>query len=128
MAIDYEGDFEFDEFEKRLSAAIPKAALAGADYLLEKATPRVPVLVDLKRANQQRRANPGELRDSGSTRIVGNDAEYSWSSYWAKWQHERLDFGHEIGEAKWAERTAVEEGEEAIRRAGEKLAEELRSS
>lgn len=127
MSIDYEGDFKFDEFERKLAAAIPVAALVGADYLLDKGNERAPVLVDLKRANKKRRAHPGELRDSGKTRNVGNDAEFGWYVYWAKWQHEREDFNHVVGEWKWAERTAVEDGEEALRKSTAKLSEELRA-
>lgn len=125
MSIDYEGNFSFAELDERLKAALPDAILAGGDYIGDKADERVPVLVDLERANQKRRADPGELKRSRYVRLSGNDAEIGYRAYWAHWQHERLDYKHEIGESKWLERTLVEDGHRALEKVTEYLREEL---
>lgn len=125
MSIEFRGDFDFAQLNEKLAAAIPEAALAGGDFILDKAIPRTPLLVDLKRANQKRRAHPGELRESGYVKRSGNDAEIGFSSYWARWQHEREDYKHPDGQWKYLETTLLLDGHEALEHAARRLREEL---
>jgi hypothetical protein len=125
VSIDYEGKFDFAELRDRLNAAAPEATLAGGKIIMDLSDTKVPVLVDLKRANQKRRANPGELRDSRYLKNSGQDAEFGYLAYWARWQHERTDYHHEIGESKYLERAEVEGKDDALDEVARVLREAL---
>lgn len=127
MGLDFDGSFNFTALNDRLAEAIPAAAVKGGDLILERAEPRVPLLVDLKRANQKRRTDPGELRRSGYVQRSGNDAEIGYTAYWARWQHERLDYSHDVGEPKFLENTLLRDGDDALKVAAEYLQQELGS-
>lgn len=125
MSIDYEGGFDFAGLEARILKALPDALKAGGDYIGERADARAPVLVDVKRANKQRREQVGDLVRSRFVRPEGNDVAIGYSVYWAGFQHEDLEYHHDIGEAKWLERTFAADGDDGLGKVAEKLREAL---
>lgn len=74
----------------------------GAEHIKEVSQGQVPVLVDVERANRQEK--PGTLRDSAYARVVDDvTAEIGYTDFAAGWQHERMDYHHDIGKAKFLE-------------------------
>lgn len=116
MSIRIENSLNLGAIKQKTRDVSPEALLDAAEHVLQVAQGRAPVLVDLAKANDQRRANPGELRDSGYARVIGDDvAEVGFTAYWAAWQHEKMDYHHEIGEAKYLELPLASEKDEALR-------------
>lgn len=129
MGITIRNGLNLGEFAERAAQASPAALQAAADHVRDVAKGRAPILsgpVDLKKANDERRSNPGHLRESAYARVLDdNRAEVGFAAFYAAWQHERLDYHHTDGEAKFLESAIDGEGDEARRIMGEKLREEL---
>jgi hypothetical protein len=125
MSIDYRGGFNFAALRQAIADALPDALEAGGDHIADVADTRVPVLTDLEKANDRRRADPGELKRSRYVRTEGASVAVGYSSYWAKWQHERLDYHHEVGQAKYLESAFNEGGDEALQKVAKRIREGL---
>lgn len=126
MSIEWDDDLEFGEFEKRLSAILPDALEAGGNHIKDEANDKTPLLVDLVKANKKRRTQVGYLRDSAFVRVEGLlQVAIGYTAYWARWQHERPDYHHVIGEFKWLERTLLADGHEALRKVADRIREGL---
>lgn len=126
MTIRIENSLNLGAIRDRVRAVSPEALDDAAQHVLEVAREKAPLLVDLKKANDQRRSDPGELRRSGYTRVVDDStAEVGFSAFYAAWQHERLDYHHDDGQAKYLEEPLVTEKDEAMqimaRRIGDAL-------
>lgn len=87
----------------------------GAQHIGKAAQDKAPLLVDLKKANDQRRVDPGALRDSMYTQVVDDTtAEVGFSEFYAGWQHERTDYHHEVGQAKFLEEPLATEKDDVM--------------
>jgi hypothetical protein len=69
------------------------------------------------------------LRDTGYSRLQaadpdGDSVEVGFTAFWALWQHERMDYHHTHGRAKFLELAMVEQGEQAL----EIVAEHIRQA
>lgn len=102
-----------------LPAHVTREALeAGADLLRERAAARAPLLTGaaLKKANDERRADPGELRDSAYSRVVGDlTAEVGFTAFYAAWQEENMDYDHEDGQSKYLETTLTLDKDDTLK-------------
>lgn len=128
MAIRIQNDVHLGSVA-RAGAEGGDAGLAkGAEHIKEVAAECAPVLVDLARANDERRANPGELRKSAYAKRV-DDATYEvgFTAYWAAWQHERTDYHHEDGQAKYLEVPMVEETDNVLQIVADAIREALQA-
>lgn len=126
MSIDYKGDFDFGDLNARLIEALPEALKDGGEVIGKLSDDKVPVLVDIKRANEKRRADPGELRDSRYVEVEGvSDVAIGYRAYWAGWQHERMDYHHVIGQAKFLEQALTEGKDEALQAVADGIREQL---
>lgn len=97
--------------------ASPEALKEAADYVGKIAAVKAPLLTGaaLKKANDQRRSDPGALKRSMYTRIVDdNTAEVGFTEFYAAWQHERLDYNHEDGQSKFLEEPILTEGDNVL--------------
>ncbi|HET6909830.1 MAG TPA: hypothetical protein VFH54_10870 [Mycobacteriales bacterium] len=116
MSIRIENSLNLGAMRDRVREVSPEALNDAAQHVLEVAREKAPLLVDLKRANDQRRADPGALRASGYARVVDDTtAEVGFSEFYAGWQHERTDYHHQVGQAKYLEEPLVTEKDEAMR-------------
>lgn len=102
-----------------LSGHVTREALQdGADHIGQVAQSKAPLLTGeepLHRANKERRADPGELRESMYVRVLDDGtAEIGFSSFYAGWQHERMDYHHEDGHAKFLEDPLTTEKDETL--------------
>jgi hypothetical protein len=107
-----------------------EALQAAADHVKNVAQGKAPLLtgVALHKANDERRANPGELRDSAYSRVLDDtSAEVGFTSFYAGWQHERMDYHHEDGQAKVLEEPLATEKDEVLRIMADKIREGLHS-
>lgn len=114
------------------SEAIRKAALIGlenaADAVLDDAKRQTPVLdgpEDLKRAGRtggDQGGTPGELRDSGHVVMEEHRAAIKFDTIYASLQHERMDYHHDNGNAKFLERPLIDTRERTL----EMIAAEIR--
>lgn len=97
-----------------LSGHVTEEALqAGADHVKEAAQGKAPLLVDVQRAN--RKEKPGTLRNSAYARVVDEvTAEVGFTDFAAAWQHERTDYHHEIGQAKFLEEPLATEKDDVL--------------
>lgn len=87
----------------------------AAQHVGKAAQDKAPLLVDLARANAQRRTDPGALRDSMYTQLVDDvTAEVGFSEFYAGWQHERTDYHHEVGQAKFLEEPLTTEKDDVL--------------
>lgn len=126
MTIKIENSLNLGALMDRVRAVSPEALDDAAQHVLEVAREKAPLLVDLKKANDERRADPGELRDSGYVRVVDDTkAEVGFSAFYAGWQHERLDYHHEVGQPKYLEEPLVTEKDEAMRIIADRIGEAL---
>lgn len=126
MSIKYEGSFDFSGLEARLAAALPDALRGGAEVIGALSDDKVPVLVDLKKADDQDRADPGELKRSRYVLVEGTeDAVIGYSDDNAKRQHEELSYHHDVGQAKFLESAMVEGKDEALQVIADKIRERL---
>lgn len=128
MSINYEGDFDFSGLRADLDSVLPDALEDAGNFIADRTDPKVPVLEaeGLKKANKQRREDPGALLRSRYVRVEGNSqVAIGYSEFYAGWQHERLDYHHEHGEAKFLENTINDDGEEAYDKLAERLAEAI---
>lgn len=108
--------------------ASPDALKSAADFIGDIAKHKAPLLTGaaLKKANDERRANPGELRDSMKVELIDdNTASIEFTAYWARWQHERMDYHHEDGQAKYLEEPMATEADRSIEIMAQKIAERL---
>lgn len=125
MSIDYEGSFDFSELRANLARVTPEALEDGAKVIGDLSDTRVPVLVDLTRANKKRRADPGELRESRFIRVEGaSQVAVGYDAYWAAWQHER-EYHHEIGQKKFLETALADGKDDALEAVAVKIREGL---
>ena len=102
----------------------------AAQHVLSVAQEKAPVLGpgehDLTKANDERRAHPGELRESGFVRPVDEStAIVGFSAYWALFQHEDLTYHHDDGEAKFLEIPLTTERDAALEIIAARLREGL---
>lgn len=129
MGIVIRNSINLGALAERARNASPDALQAAADHVLDVAKHRAPILSGaeaVKKANDERRADPGHLRESGYARVVDdNRAEVGFSAFYARWQHERMDYHHADGQAKYLETSLETEQDEALRIMAEKLREEL---
>lgn len=116
MTIRIENSLNLGALMDRVRAVSPEALDDAAQHVLEVAREKAPLLVDLKKANDERRSDPGALRASGYARVVDDTtAEVGFSEFYAGWQHERMDYHHVDGQAKYLEEPLVTEKDEAMR-------------
>lgn len=126
MSIDYEGGFDFTQLRSDLEGVLPDALSDGGKVIRDLADSRVPVLEGeaLKKANDQRRTDPGALLRSGYTRVEGETTvAVGYSEFYAGWQHERLDYHHEHGEAKFLESAFNQGSDEALIKVADRIQE-----
>lgn len=125
MGITIRNSLNLGQLKEQAERSSGEALQAAADHVRDVARDRAPILsgpVDLKKANQDRRAHPGELRESAYSLVVENDrAEVGFSAYYAGWQHERMDYHHTAGGPKFLETALDTEADEALRIMAEKL-------
>lgn len=101
-----------------LAAAAPIATRAAADHLLAVSEPLVP-------------EDTGALKASGQVTQEGTKATVSYSAVapdgydYAAIQHERLDYHHEHGQAKYLEQPMNSEAHAILGIVGETLAREI---
>lgn len=107
MSIRIEDDLKLGGLVDAASAGGRDGLEKGADHIKDVAVAKAPLLegaAALKRANKERRSDPGALRESAYVRVLDDvTAEIGFSEFYAGWQHERLDYHHEDGEAKFLE-------------------------
>lgn len=112
-----------------LPAHVTRDALKdGADHVGEVAQGKAPLLTGaaLRKANDERRADPGALRRSMYTRVLDDTtAEVGFSEFYAGWQHENMDYHHADGEPKYLESTLSTEKDETVRIIADKIREGL---
>lgn len=93
---------------------------AAKDVVLKSAKEQAPLLEpeSMKRAGRvggNQGGVPGELRDSGKVEMVADDtAAISFNTIYASLQHERMDWHHTHGNAKYLERAMVETRPEQV--------------
>lgn len=108
-----------------LPAPVTRDALeAGADLLRERAAARAPILTGaaLKKANDQRRTDPGALRASAYSRVVGDlTAEIGFTEFYAAWQEENMDYDHEDGQSKYLATTLSVDKDETLQAMAKRL-------
>lgn len=98
----------------------------AAEHLKEVAQSKAPLLTGeaLKKANDQRRSDPGALRRSAYARVVDDvTAEVGFSEFYAGWQHERMDWHHEDGQAKFLEEPMATEKDETLQIMADRMRE-----
>lgn len=126
MSIRIENNLNLGELRRRIAELTPDALEAGAEHVKAVAVEKAPLLVDLERANQDRRADPGELRESAYVHVIDDvTAEVGFSAFYAGWQHERMDYHHEVGQAKFLEEPLVTEKDETLQIMAGKIREGL---
>lgn len=126
MTIRIENSLNLGALMDRVRSVSPEALDDAAQHVLEVAREKAPLLVDLKKANDERRSDPGALRRSGYARVVDDtSAEVGFSEFYAAWQHERLDYHHEDGQAKYLEEPLVTEKDAAMDIMARKLGDAL---
>lgn len=127
MGIVVRNSLNLGALKDRAAGASPDALQAAADHVKDVAAGNAPLLSgpeELKKANDERRTHPGALRESAYARVLDEDrAEVGFSEFYARWQHERLDYHHTDGHAKFLEQAIDTESDEALRIMADKLAE-----
>lgn len=102
------------------------ALQAAADHVGEIAQEKAPLLVDIKRANDERRAHPGELRDSMRAEVVDDTtATVGFYVYWAAWMNEDLNYHHPDGQALFLTEPMVTEKDPVMQIMADKIREGL---
>lgn len=129
MTLRIENSLNLGAILREVDEVTPDALQAAADHVKEVAASRAPLLTGeaLHKANDERRTDPGALRRSAYARLDGDKAEVGFTEFYAGWQHERMDYRHEDGEAKFLERTLASEVRAALRIIADKLRERLGS-
>ena len=103
---------------------IVQAAIAGledaANMVKDKAVENAPLLTaeSMPRAGRvggDQGGTPGELKGSARVDMEGQTAAISFNTIYASLQHERLDWHHTDGEAKYLERAMNETRPEVLR-------------
>lgn len=99
----------------RILEAAMKGLEDAAELVLKASNADVPVLdgpEDLKRAGA---SDPGELKRSGNVQMEPEQhrAAIAYPVVYASLQHERLDYKHNDGSAKFLERALIDKREEA---------------
>lgn len=109
-----------------LPGHVTREALSdGAEHVKEVAQEKAPLLVDVQRANREEVS--GTLRESAYTRVLDDvTAEVGFSDFAAQWQHERLDYHHDVGQAKFLEEPLRTEKDETLRIIAARLREGMR--
>lgn len=126
MTIRIENSLNLGALMDRVRSVSPEALDDAAQHVLEVAREKAPLLVNLKKANDERRSDPGALRASGYARVVDDTkAEVGFSEFYAGWQHERTDYHHADGQAKYLEEPLVTEKDEAMRIMARRIGEAL---
>jgi hypothetical protein len=113
---------------ERVDAVTPEALLDAAEHVKEISAKKAPLLTGaaLHKANDERRADPGALRRSAYAKIVDDStAAVGFTEFYATWQHERLDYHHEDGEAKFLELPLASEGDNVLRIIADRVSEAL---
>jgi hypothetical protein len=115
--------------EAILAAAREGLRKAAEDVVMRDAIDQAPELMpeSMKRAGRtggDQGGEPGELKDSAQVDILedGNTAAISFNTIYASLQHERLDWHHESGNAKYLENAMNSTREEQVAT----IAEEIR--
>jgi hypothetical protein len=102
---------------------VVQAALAGledaANMVKDKAVDKAPLLTaeSMPRAGRvggDQGGVPGELKESARVDMEGSTAAISFNTIYASLQHERLDWHHTDGEAKYLERAMNETRHEQV--------------
>lgn len=117
MAIDYQGGFDFSQLRAKLDDILPDALMDGGNVIGDLAVKRAPLLEGeaLRKANQERRADPGELRESKFVRLSGNaSVAIGFSAFYAPWVEEHMDWNHTSGQAKFLSSSLDDGGEDAL--------------
>ncbi|HET6915298.1 MAG TPA: hypothetical protein VFH56_04345 [Acidimicrobiales bacterium] len=111
---------------------IVRAAVAGledaANMVKDKTVERTPLLTpdNYKRAGRwggDQGGAPDELRKSARVDMEGHTAAISFNTIYASLQHERMDWHHTDGEAKYLERTMNETRSEQVRIIADRIRE-----
>lgn len=114
-----------------LSGHVTRQALQdGVDHLGQVAQAKAPLLTGaaLKKANDERRADPGALRRSMYTRVLDdNTAEVGFSEFYAGWQHENTDYHHQDGQSKYLEEPLSTEKDATLQIMADRIREGLQS-
>lgn len=128
MSINYKGSFDFSQLRADLNDALPDALTDGGNVIADLSDTRVPVLTGaaLKKANDQRRSDPGALLRSRYVRVEGlTQVAIGYSEFTAGWQEERLDYHHEQGQAKFLDSSLNDASEDAMDKVSERLSEAI---
>ncbi len=126
MSIRIENSLNLGSVRADVESVSPEAIQAGLDHVLDVARDKAPLLMDFAKANDERRADPGALRRSGYTRIVDDQTgEVGFSEFYAGWQHERLDYHHDDGQAKFLEEPLATERDTVLQLMADKIREAL---
>lgn len=79
----------------------------------------------LEESNRRAPKEDGDLIDSSSVSVTDLQARIHYGSFYAAWQHERLDYAHDDGEAKFLENAAEAETGAALQIMGARIRGEL---
>jgi hypothetical protein len=79
----------------------------------------------LEESNRRAPKDDGDLVDSSSVSVTDLQARIHYKSFYAAWQHERLDYAHDDGEAKFLENAAEAEMGAALQVMGARIRGEL---
>lgn len=126
MTIRIENSLNLGAIMDRVRAVSPEALDDAAQHVLEVAREKAPLLVNLKKANDERRSDPGALRESGYVRVVDDTkAEVGFSAFYAGWQHENHEYHHDVGQSNYLGEPLVTEVDEAMRIIADRVGEAL---
>jgi hypothetical protein len=108
MGIRYDFDLHFAELDARVDAAVPDALMMGAEHIGEKSAPLVPL-------------EEGTLLRSWQVDVSEDEAEMSYNTPYARYQHEVLSLRHPHGQAKFLEQPMLTDGPQAVEIVGEQI-------
>lgn len=115
MSLTIQNSLNLGAVRQRVDEVSPDALDAAAQHVLGVAKGKAPLLVDLHKANDERRANPGALRASGYVEVLDdNTAAVGFREFYAGWQHEDLTYHHADGQAKYLEEPLATEKDTAL--------------
>lgn len=108
MSLRFEMNLDLDALDHRVEAATPEALAMGMEHIREVAAPLTPI-------------ESGRLVGSAEVSVEEDRAALTWAGPYAHIQHERLDFRHEHGQAKFGETALLTGGPKAVEIVGEQI-------
>lgn len=106
-----------------------EALQAGADHLRDVSRAKAPLLSGPEAmAKKNDEEVPGTLRESAYSRVIDDvTAEVGFTDFAAAWQHERMDYHHTDGQAKFLEEPLVTEKDRVLQIIADKLRQGMQS-